>query len=108
MLGLADRGVVPGRDVAVIGFDNIPEGAMHRPALTTVAIGARAIGEEAARLSCVASSRRRGRPKASFCRPSSSFGRVAGRKVCSEFAASSRLEPNGRKKQWLCKQVHRL
>ena len=50
MLGLADRGVVPGRDVAVIGFDNIPEGAMHRPALTTVAIGARAIGEEAARL----------------------------------------------------------
>jgi LacI family transcriptional regulator len=50
MLGLADRGLVPGRDVAVIGFDNIPEGAMHRPALTTVAIGARAIGEEAARL----------------------------------------------------------
>jgi LacI family transcriptional regulator len=50
MLGLADRGIVPGRDVAVIGFDNIPEGAMHRPALTTVAIGARAIGEEAARL----------------------------------------------------------
>ena len=50
MLGLVDRGLVPGRDVAVIGFDNISEGAMHRPALTTVAIGARAIGEEAARL----------------------------------------------------------
>jgi LacI family transcriptional regulator len=50
MLGLADFGLAPGRDVAVIGFDNIPEGAMHRPALTTVAIGARAIGEEAARL----------------------------------------------------------
>ena len=50
MLGLSDRGLVPGRDVAVIGFDNIPEGAMYRPALTTVAIGARAIGEEAARL----------------------------------------------------------
>lgn len=50
MLGLADRGLVPGRDVAVIGFDNISEGAMHRPALTTVAIGARTIGEEAARL----------------------------------------------------------
>jgi LacI family transcriptional regulator len=50
MLGLADRGLVPGRDIAVIGFDNIPEGAMHRPALTTVAIGAREIGEEAARL----------------------------------------------------------
>ena len=50
MLGLADRGLMPGRDVAVIGFDNIPEGAMHRPALTTVAIGARQLGEEAAGL----------------------------------------------------------
>lgn len=50
MLGLADRGLAAGRDVAVVGFDNIPEGAMHRPALTTVAIGAREIGEEAARL----------------------------------------------------------
>jgi len=50
MLGLADRGLIPGRDVAVIGFDNIPEGALHRPALTTVAIGARQIGEEAANL----------------------------------------------------------
>jgi LacI family transcriptional regulator len=50
MLGLADRGLSPGRDVAVIGFDNIPEASMHRPALTTVAIGAREIGEESARL----------------------------------------------------------
>jgi LacI family transcriptional regulator len=50
MLGLTDLGLDPGRDVAVIGFDNIPEGAMHRPALTTVAIGAREIGQEAARL----------------------------------------------------------
>ena len=50
MLGLADLGFIPGRDVAVVGFDNIPEGAMHRPSLTTVAIGAREIGEEAARL----------------------------------------------------------
>jgi LacI family transcriptional regulator len=33
-----------------VGFDNIPEGAMRRPSLTTVAIGAREIGEEAARL----------------------------------------------------------
>ena len=31
MLGLADFQLAPGRDVAVIGFDNIPEGAMHRP-----------------------------------------------------------------------------
>ncbi len=50
MLGLADLGLAPGRDAAVIGFDNIPEGAMHRPALTSVAIGAREIGEESARL----------------------------------------------------------
>jgi LacI family transcriptional regulator len=50
MLGLVDRGLIPGRDIAVIGFDNIPEAAMHRPALTTVAIGAREIGEEAASL----------------------------------------------------------
>ena len=50
MLGLADLGLAPGRDAAVIGFDNIPEAAMHRPALTTVAIGAREIGEESARL----------------------------------------------------------
>ena len=50
MLGLADLGLTPGRDAAVIGFDNIPEGAMHRPALTSVAIGAREIGEESARL----------------------------------------------------------
>ncbi len=50
MLGLADRGLAAGRDVAVIGFDNIPEAALYRPALTTIAIGARQIGEEAANL----------------------------------------------------------
>jgi LacI family transcriptional regulator len=50
MLGLADRGLVVGRDVAVIGFDNIGEAAHHRPALTTIDIGARNIGEEAAKL----------------------------------------------------------
>ena len=48
MLGLADRGLVAGRDCAVIGFDNIAEAAHHRPALTTIEIGARQIGEEAA------------------------------------------------------------
>jgi LacI family transcriptional regulator len=31
-------------------LDKIPEGALHRPALTTVAVGACEIGEEAARL----------------------------------------------------------
>lgn len=50
MLGLADRGLEVGRDVAVIGFDNIDEAAYSRPALTTIDISARQIGEEAARL----------------------------------------------------------
>jgi LacI family transcriptional regulator len=50
LLGLADRGLAAGRDCAVIGFDNIAEAALYRPALTTVAIDARRIGEEAANL----------------------------------------------------------
>jgi LacI family transcriptional regulator len=50
LVGLSDRGLVAGRDCAVIGFDNIPEGAHSRPALTTIDIGARQIGEEAANL----------------------------------------------------------
>lgn len=50
MLGLADRGLRVGRDVAVIGFDNVAEAAMSRPALTTIEIGARQIGEESANL----------------------------------------------------------
>ena len=47
---LADRGLIAGRDCAVIGFDNIAEAAHQRPALTTIAIDARRIGEEAANL----------------------------------------------------------
>jgi LacI family transcriptional regulator len=50
MLGLSDRGIAVGRDCAVIGFDNIPEAAHHRPTLTTIEIDGRQIGEEAARL----------------------------------------------------------
>jgi LacI family transcriptional regulator len=50
MLGLADRGLIAGRDCAVIGFDDIAEAALYRPALTTIAIDARRIGEEAASL----------------------------------------------------------
>jgi LacI family transcriptional regulator len=50
LLGLADRGLVAGRDCAVIGFDNIAEAALCRPALTTIAIDARRLGEEAANL----------------------------------------------------------
>jgi len=50
MLGLQASGHTPGRDVAVVGFDDIAEAALWRPALTTVAISPRQIGEEAARL----------------------------------------------------------
>jgi LacI family transcriptional regulator len=50
LVGLSDRGIVAGKDCAVIGFDNIPEAAHSRPALTTIDIGARQIGEQAANL----------------------------------------------------------
>jgi LacI family transcriptional regulator len=50
LVALADRGLAAGRDCAVIGFDNIPEAAHYRPALTTIEIGARQIGQEAANL----------------------------------------------------------
>ena len=50
LVGLSDRGLVAGKDCAVIGFDNIPEAAHSRPALTTIDIGARQIGDEAAKL----------------------------------------------------------
>jgi len=50
MLGLEMRGLKAGRDIAVTGFDDVPEAALSRPALTTVATSARQIGQEAARL----------------------------------------------------------
>ncbi|AWU97796.1 LacI family DNA-binding transcriptional regulator [Azospirillum ramasamyi] len=50
MLGLEARGLRAGRDLAVTGFDDVPEAALSRPALTTVATSARRIGQEAARL----------------------------------------------------------
>jgi len=50
MLGLSDRGRLAGRDFAVAGFDDVPEAALSRPGLTTVATQPFQIGEEAARL----------------------------------------------------------
>lgn len=50
MVALTDLGVSVGSDCAVIGFDDIAEAAHYRPTLTTVNIGARSIGEEAAQL----------------------------------------------------------
>lgn len=50
MLGLMARGIQPGRDFAVTGFDDIPEAALATPALTTVAVDPRACGRQAAEL----------------------------------------------------------
>lgn len=50
MTGLRDRGLEPGVDFAVAGFDDVPEAAMARPALTTVSTQPHLIGKEAAAL----------------------------------------------------------
>ncbi|HEY0837069.1 MAG TPA: LacI family DNA-binding transcriptional regulator [Azospirillum sp.] len=50
LLGLEARGLKAGRDIAVTGFDDVPEAGLSRPALTTVATSPRQIGQEAARL----------------------------------------------------------
>lgn len=50
MMGLENEGVRPGRDFGVVGFDNLDEAALCRPALTTVACPPEPLGTEAARL----------------------------------------------------------
>jgi LacI family transcriptional regulator len=50
MLGLRGRGIVPGRDFAVVGFDDIEEAALWSPSLTTVATRPREVGRRAAQL----------------------------------------------------------
>lgn len=50
MLGLQRRGLRAGREMAVIGVDDIPESELSEPALTTVATLPRLVGEESARL----------------------------------------------------------
>lgn len=49
-LGLYQRGLEPGRDVSVIGFDDIPWSQSWRPALSSMAIGPRQLGHAAAQL----------------------------------------------------------
>src|SRR4051812_8818434 len=50
MARLQRRGLMPGRDFAVIGVDDLPEAAVSYPALTSVATAPRAVGEAAATL----------------------------------------------------------
>lgn len=50
MLALTERGLTPGKDVAVVGCDDVAEAGLHRPALTTFTTDPRVVGREAARL----------------------------------------------------------
>jgi len=50
MQGLAHQGLRPGHDVAVTGFDNIPEAALGNPSLTTLNADPRTRGRQAAEL----------------------------------------------------------
>ena len=50
ILGLSDAGLRPGKDLAVVGFDNVPEASLYNPPLTTVSSYARLIGSQAASL----------------------------------------------------------
>lgn len=50
MLGLHQRGLQPGRDFALTGFDDIAEAALGVPPLTTLAVAPRARGRQAAEL----------------------------------------------------------
>jgi len=50
MLGLQSMRLQPGRDFAVIGFDDVAESAMTQPTLTTMAVSPRQIGEQAVQL----------------------------------------------------------
>lgn len=43
-------GITPGRDLAIVGFDDIPEATIVTPKLTTVASYIRQLGEHAARM----------------------------------------------------------
>jgi LacI family transcriptional regulator len=47
---LRQQGIEPGKDVAVAGFDDIPQALLEHPALTTVATFPERIGQAAARL----------------------------------------------------------
>ena len=48
MMKLKDLGVTPGSDIAIVGFDDIPEASIFSPKLTTVSSCIKAMGKHAA------------------------------------------------------------
>jgi LacI family transcriptional regulator len=48
MIALRKRGLEPGRDFAVVGFDDVVEAQHYVPTLTTVAVDTAGLGERAA------------------------------------------------------------
>ncbi|SDF46387.1 LacI family DNA-binding transcriptional regulator [Sporolituus thermophilus] len=50
MMQMKEMGFVPGRDMAIVGFDDIPEATIFSPKLTTVSSFPRLMGIHAARL----------------------------------------------------------
>lgn len=50
MLGLRSLGLSPGREVSVIGFDDIAESSLWLPALTSIKVSVAALAEEASQL----------------------------------------------------------
>ncbi len=50
MIALNHHGLVAGRDLGIVGFDDIAEAALVSPPLTTIAVNAEVLGENAARL----------------------------------------------------------
>lgn len=50
MLGLRAQGLEPGKDFAVVGFDDVPEASLWEPPLTTVQVQQDKIGQAAAEL----------------------------------------------------------
>ncbi|MDM8102768.1 MULTISPECIES: LacI family DNA-binding transcriptional regulator [Oceanobacillus] len=47
---LTQKGIVIGRDIDIVGFDNIPEAEIYHPPLTTVSSYPKSIGNQAAKL----------------------------------------------------------
>ena len=50
MMKLKEMNIIPGRDIAVVGFDDIPEATIFSPKLTTISSAPRLMGVHAARL----------------------------------------------------------